>query len=456
MNQNSGKEAASVKPLVRRDGVAVATDAVKGGLRVLQTASVLARTGGAWLLGRRPELPVLLRETFEQLGSTYIKLGQFIASSPSLFPEEYVEEFQKCLDDTPTLPFTHIRRVIEGELKRPLEEVYEWVDITPLASASIAQVHAARLKNGTDVVIKVQKPGVRNVLLTDFNFIYFASRVVELVVPGLSRSAVSGVIDELQGSMLEECDFIQEANNLEHFSEFLNNTGNTRVVAPKPYRQYSTSKVLTMERFFGVPLTDLDTLRQHVDDPAEALITALNTWFTSLMMCDFFHADLHAGNLMLLEDGRVGFIDFGMVGRIRKNMWHSMSNFLEGIGQGDISQVAHAMAEIGMTKETVDIAALTKDIEALQERLGVVDPTSLLEGDRNDKEVNRLIMDLISIGEGHGIRFPREFALLLKQFLYFDRYVQALAPEMDMFSDDRVDMWGAMDDVAGLLLGEEE
>lgn len=455
MNRNPSKEAASVKPLVRRDGVTVATDAVKGGMRVLQTASILARTGGAWLLGRRPELPVLLRETFEQLGSTYIKLGQFIASSPSIFPEEYVEEFQKCLDSTPTLPFSHIRRVIENELKRPLEDVYEWVDITPLASASIAQVHAARLKNGADVVIKVQKPGVRNVLLTDFNFIYFASRVAELVTPGLSRSAISGVIDELQGSMLEECDFLQEANNLVHFNEFLSNTGNTRVVAPKPYRQYSTSKVLTMERFYGVPLTDLDALRQHVDDPAEALITALNTWFTSLMMCDFFHADLHAGNLMLLEDGRVGFIDFGMVGRIRKNMWQSMSRFLEGIGQGDISQVAHAMAEIGMTKETVNIEALTKDIEALQERLGVVDPNSLLEGDRNDKEVNRLIMDLINIGEGHGIRFPREFALLLKQFLYFDRYVQALAPEMDMFSDDRVDMWGAMDEMAGLLNGEE-
>jgi len=151
----------------------------------------------------------------------------------------------------------------------------------------------------------------------------------------------------------------------------------------------------------------------------------------------------------------VAFIDFGMVGRIRKNMWQSMSNFLEGIGQGDISQVAHAMAEIGMTKDTVNIEALTRDIEVLQERLGVVDPSSLLEGDRNDKEVNRLIMDLINIGESHGIRFPREFALLLKQFLYFDRYVQALAPEMDMFSDDRVDMWGAMDEMAELLEGDD-
>src|SRR5699024_7417381 len=301
MTNYAEKETQRKEHLVRRDPLSVALDAVRGGARVLQTTSVLARTGGRWLLGHRPTTPVLLRETFEQLGTTYIKLGQFIASSPSIFPEEYVEEFQKCLDRTPTLPFSHIKKVVEAELRKPLHEVYEWVDEVPLASASIAQVHAARLKNGADVVIKVQKPGVRNVLLTDFNFIYLATRVLELVTPGLSRSAISGVIDELQGSMLEECDFIQEANHLEQFSEFLSNTRNTKVVATKPYRQFSSAKVLTMERFYGVPLTDLDVLKQHVEDPADALITALNTRFMSLMLCDFFHADLHAGNLMLLE-----------------------------------------------------------------------------------------------------------------------------------------------------------
>src|SRR5699024_8670287 len=282
-----------------------------------------------------------------------------------------------------------------------------------------------------------------------------ATRVLELVTPGLSRSAISGVIDELQGSMLEECDFIQEANHLEQFSEFLRNTGNTKVVAPKPYRQFSSAKVLTMERFYGVPLTDLEVLKQHVEDPADALITALNTWFMSLMLCDFFHADLHAGNLMRLEDGRVGIIDFGMVGRIRKNLWHSRSRCLEAIGQGDIPEVAKAMADIGMTKHQVNLDALTRDIEQMQDRLGRVDPSALLEGDRNDREVNRLIMDLVNIGESHGIRFPREFALLLKQFLYFDRYVQALAPEMDMFADERLDVFAAADGVAGML-GELE
>ena len=432
-----------------REGLALVRNTARGALRIFETLGVVGRQGAGWLLGDRDALPRRLRHTFESLGATYIKLGQFIASSPSLFPEEYVQELQKCLDRTPPMPFHYIREMVESELGKSLGEAFEWVDPQPLASASIAQVHAARLRNGAEVVIKVQRPGVRNVLLTDFNFLYVSARVIESLAPGLSRSALSGVVEELQAGMIEECDFLQEARNLEAFNRFLAETGNTAVVAPRPIASHTTARVLTMERFHGVPLTDLEVLRAYTDDPAGTLVTALNTWFSSLMMCDFFHADLHAGNRMLLEDGRVGFIDFGMVGRIRRETWAGMMELFEAIGNGDVESMARAMAMVGMTREEVDVQALARDIGALQERLTDVDASALVQADRNDREVNQLLTELVRIGEGHGIRFPREFALLLKQFLYFDRYVQALAPELDMFNDQRVDMFGALDQLPG-------
>ncbi len=425
---------------VARRGFDQARLGFKGAARLGFTATVLAATGFGWLLGDRPPAPRLMRRTFERLGTTYIKLGQFIASSPSLFPAEYVDEFRHCLDNTPPMAFHRVRQVVEAELGQPLAAVYAWVDPRPLATASIAQVHAARLRSGEDVVIKVQKPGVQDVLLTDFNFLYVAARVIELLAPGLSKSSISGVVEEIQKCMLEECDFLQEARNLDQFNAFLAATGNTRAVAPRPYHQATRLRVLTMERFYGVPLTDLETIRRHTSDPAETLVVALNTWFSSLMLCDFFHADVHAGNLMVLTDGRVGFIDFGIVGRIDRAAWQAMFTFFEAISNGDFRLMAESMATIGMTREAVDVERLAADIEQFYARLTDLDPTTVIDAARNDNEINRLLTDIVGIGESHGIRFPRSFALLVKQFLYFDRYVQILAPEMNIFDDQRLEL----------------
>ena len=134
-------------------------DTLKGSFRIAQTATVLAKNDSLWAIGDRPPNPKLLRTIFEDLGATYIKLGQFIASSPTFFPQDYVEEFQNCLDKTKPFPFSVAKKIIESELNQPLAAVYSWVDTKPLASASIAQVHAAKLISGEDVVIKIQKPG---------------------------------------------------------------------------------------------------------------------------------------------------------------------------------------------------------------------------------------------------------------------------------------------------------
>ncbi|MCG8520243.1 MAG: AarF/ABC1/UbiB kinase family protein [Pseudomonadales bacterium] len=415
------------------------TNGLKGAFRIGQTLSVLGRTGVSWALGDRPPAPRLLRQTFESLGATYIKLGQFIASSPTFFPKAYVEEFQYCLDRTPSLPFATIRRIIAAELDRPIDQVFAHIEPAALASASIAQVHAARLVSGEEVVIKVQKPGVENILLTDLNFLYVSARILETLAPKLSWTSMSGIVEEIQRTMMEECDFIKEANNLQVFRDFLHNTHNEDATVPRVYQHASTRRILTMERFHGVPLTDLESIRGYARDPERTLITAMNTWFASLTQCEFFHADVHAGNLMVLTDGRVGFIDFGIVGRIRPDTWQAVSDFISAVMVGNFEGVADAMIRIGVTRQTVVAADLADDLRRLYQQMDrMVPDMDSYQPDQAEDDVNSILMDMVKIGEGHGLHFPREFALLLKQFLYFDRYVHILAPEMDVFMDDRL------------------
>lgn len=421
------------------EGVRLARFGLRSALRMGKTFGVLYPKAATWLFQWRKPSAREVRETFEKLGVTYIKLGQLIASSPSVFPRDYVEEFQTCLDQTTPIPFELVLEVMEQDLDRPIDELFESIDPEPLASASIAQVHAATLLSGEDVVVKVQKPGVENTLTTDMNFLFVSSRLVELVSPGLSKESVSGMVSELYQSMLDECDFIKEAKNLEEFAKFLERTGNNEVVVPKPYPLASSKKVLTMERFYGVPLTDYDNLGEYTDDPAGVLITGLNTWFASLMECDFFHADLHSGNIMLLEDGRLGFIDFGMVGQIKAETWQAMFALLDGLSNENYAQIAEAMVTVGMTSEDVDTQALARDIEQMFRSTEEMTPAQFSETDVGN-DINHLLLELADLGKVYGIRFPRSFTLLLKQFLYFDRYVQMLVPDMDLFNDARIDL----------------
>ena len=425
--------------LQRNKSVRLVRDVVGSSLRIGQTASVVGRTGVNWLLGRRPPAPVLMRQTFEQLGATYIKLGQFIASAPSLFPREYVDAFQGCLDDVPSLPFDYIRRTLEEEFERPLSDIYSHIEEQPLASASIAQVHAATLVSGEDVVIKVQKPGVETVLATDFNVLYASARVLERLVPGVDRASLGDVIGDVQATMLKECDFLAEANNIEIFRDFLRDSGNQFALAPKVYHKATTRRVLTMERFYGVPFTDLESIRKYSPQPEFTLINALNTWMDSLVRCQFFHADVHAGNLMVLDDGRVGFIDFGIVGRIRKETWQAMVDFMSARATDDFRLMAQCLVTIGVTSGTVDVNDLARDIQRLvRTGRGLIEGDPALDMDIEDAE--QFMLSIVDLGRKHGIRFPKEFALLLKQLLYFDRYIQLLAPDLSPFDDHRIQL----------------
>ncbi|MFH4062819.1 AarF/UbiB family protein [Acinetobacter baumannii] len=413
-------------------------DGLRSVARIGETAVVAAKAGIKYATDK-PSNAKLMRETFESLGSTYIKLGQFIASTPSLFPREYVEEFQGCLDQTPTLPFSYIQGVLASEFEgRDLSQIFSYIDETPLASASIAQVHAAKLTTGEDVVIKVQKPGVETILYTDLNVVHWAAKLLERAVPKIKFAALSDIVDEIKTRMVREVDFIEEAQNLDDFVEYLNISQNQAATAPKVYHQFSTRRVLTMQRLYGVPLTDFSVVKQYAKDPSQVLITAMNTWFGSLMLCKSFHADLHAGNLMLLEDGRVGFIDFGIVGQLKPEVWTACIAFMDALQKTDYQAMAENMLKMGMTHNKIDVQVLAQDLERLFNGVLMADPHQILAS--NPADLNDIMMDMVAVGERHGIKFPRDFALLFKQMLYFDRFMRVLAPYTDIYADQRLKM----------------
>lgn len=421
--------------------------------RVRQTASVAGLSALRVARGEKPDAR-LLKETFEQLGTTYIKIGQFIASTPSLFPREYVEAFQDCLDQTTPLSYEYIEQVLSEELAvdgQTLKDIFIDIDKKPLASASIAQVHAARLHNGDEVVLKVQKPGVETIMQTDLGVLHAVTKLLELVMPSMRFASIAPIIDEIRLRMLAETDFIAESQNIRDFQQFLTVSGNTRVVAPQVYEDLTTRRVLTMSRLYGVSMIDEVAMRQYCTDPAQVMADTLNTWFASLMLCNSFHADLHAGNLMLLTDGRIGFLDFGIVGKLKAESWRACMGMMQALQNNDYQAMAQHMIDMEMTHERqkVDVVALTDDLEAMMKVIMAEDASFTSGVPFNSKaqadELNQMMLEIVDVGRRHGIHFPRDFALLTKQLLYFDRFMRTLAPDMDMFGDARVQILGQTD-----------
>lgn len=401
--------------------------------RVFITTGVALRAAFRWararLRGDGNAGPVAIRGAFEELGTTYVKLGQLVASSHGLFPEPYCQELRACLDRAPQFPFDEVARTLESELGRKPSEIFADIDPVPLASASIAQVHAARLKSGEDVVIKVQRPGLVPILGADLSILRFVAKRLEKRRDVEMANPV-GIVEDFAATLGDELDFGLEASNMHEFNRIMERHGHDDVVAPRPVRELVRSRVMVMERFHGHRVDDVEQLRARNVDGEAKLLAGMRAWFRCLVFHGFFHGDVHAGNLMSLHDGRIGFLDFGIVGRFSPQRRTQITDYLLAFALGDFERVVDVMIAMGSASSAVDRAALANDLRQSFEPL---------LGEANAKYVD-MLPAILRTSVRHGLRLPREMVLVSKQMIYFDRYARVLAPNLNVFRDPRVVM----------------
>ncbi|RYZ71777.1 MAG: AarF/ABC1/UbiB kinase family protein, partial [Proteobacteria bacterium] len=251
---------------------------------------------------------------FEELGPTFVKLGQVLATRPDLIPVEFVEEFKKLHDQVSPLPFSEIKRVLESQYGSTLDEIFAEINPVPLGSASIAQVHRAKLRDGSDVVVKVQRPGIERIIADDISILYYLAELLQKYVKETRIFNPIGIVDEFFRTLELETNFVIEANNIRRFIE--NFKDDTEVKIPHVYIELTGPRVLVLEFLKGIPLSQAAALEQEGVDRQTVMKAGLRAYFKQVFKDGLFHGDLHAGNLFILPGSRIGLIDFGIVGRL--------------------------------------------------------------------------------------------------------------------------------------------
>ena len=272
-----------------------------------------------------------LRLSFEELGGTFIKFGQMIASAPGLFGEHVAEEFRSCLDTGPVVPFADVKRRVEEDLGCTLDEAFSHFDPHPIGRASIAVVYQARLLNGREVAVKVLRPGVEHLVATDLDLMQPWIDLVARQTGDQVAGSMVQLLDGLRTQVGEELDLRNERRALQHFRSLARQVALPSLVVPEPCPDLSGPNVLTMELFHGVPVDDLAQVAELGLDPAPLIQDVIRAFFTTTVRWGAFHGDLHAGNMLLLEDGRLGIIDWGIVGRLDDATHHFFIRLLEAV-----------------------------------------------------------------------------------------------------------------------------
>lgn len=420
---------AGVSPVseLTRFGTTAAHVAAGVGRFALRTAADAAR--------RRPPTKASVarevRTTFEHLGPTYVKLGQLIASSPGVFSDTLAEEFESLLDRVRPADPVRVRQLFIDEFGKSPQEVFETFDVEPIASASIAQVHTATLPGGTEVVVKIQRPGITDHLAPDVAILERIAALLEFSEYGRMLSA-RHVVEDFADGLEAELDFRNEASTMREWYECLRpGPYGDRVRVPEVYDDYTTARVLTMERVRAVRIDDAAAVRAAGHDGVALCRNLLLSLLESAFHGGLFHGDLHAGNVMVDENGTLVLIDFGITGRFTPRTRRILRQLVvDLVVKGDFESAGRAIFLLGAVHNPGSTAKGGADIKKVAMPLGRRSMSAMSYAD--------LGKQMAEIAKTHDARLPRELVLVGKQLLYVEKYVKLLAPRWRAMSDREI------------------
>jgi ubiquinone biosynthesis protein len=364
-----------------------------------------------------------VRLLLEELGTTFIKLGQLASTRPDLIPPVISVELAKLQDDAPPFLYSDVVTVVEEELEAPLHLLFSEFDSVPMASASIGQVHRAVLPDGSEVAVKVQRPKLKGLVETDLEILSDLARLADRHGNWSKSYKLEEIVEELGKCLLDELDYGIESGHLERFAHAASETDYVHI--PAVYQEYSTKKVLTMEYIHGVRLFDSDQMKEKGIDVRIVAERLAHTIFHQILVNGIFHADPHPGNVMALPNNHIALLDFGMVGRLSPFTQEHFASFIIALRNKSSKGVMRAIDQLGMIPEDVDRMKLFADVDVMREKYYNVLLKEVRLGD--------MINDLFGVAFKHHIRIPSELTMVGKSILTTEGVVAELDPELSMF-----------------------
>ena len=365
--------------------------------------------------------PGKLRAILEELGPTYVKLGQIMSLHSDVLPQRYCDELMKLTSEVTPMPFETVEEVINRSYREDWHNIFSSIEKETLGSASIAQVHRAKLLDGTDVIVKVERKGIYDIMARDIGLL---KRAVNLLPPvGGFKNVVDleMVLDELWATAQEEMDFLKEAANMEEFAR--NNQGIRYIRCPKLYHEYTTSRVLVMEYIGGCPVDDRASLQAEGYDLGEIGRKLVNNYVKQVMDDGFFHADPHPGNVKVM-DGKIVWIDMGMMGRLTNRDRNLMARAVRAIAVGDIAVLEATILELGDIQGKIDSGKLYGELRDLMDRYGNASMGSI--------DAVEFFKDTMEIMKNNSIKLPHGMTMLVRGLTQMQGVLLNISPDINM------------------------